>query len=87
MYGDVVMGVQKRPDEDHEPFEIVIEDLKHELLSRSDIEDTKLDTADLKELVKRFKALVKERTGKEFPARPVEAAQGRGRRRVRFVDE
>ena len=28
MYGDVVMGVQKRPDEDHEPFETVIDDLK-----------------------------------------------------------
>src|SRR4026208_887033 len=26
MYGDVVMGVQKRPDEDHEPFEVVIHD-------------------------------------------------------------
>ena len=25
MYGDVVMGVQKRPGEDHEPFEVVIE--------------------------------------------------------------
>ncbi len=25
MYGDVVMGVQKRPGEDHEPFESVIE--------------------------------------------------------------
>src|SRR5690242_6930032 len=24
MYGDVVLGVQKRPDEDHEPFEVVI---------------------------------------------------------------
>src|SRR5205823_14117686 len=30
MYGDVVMGVQKRPSEDHEPFEVVIERLKHE---------------------------------------------------------
>src|SRR5213078_1739871 len=30
MYGDVVMGVQKRPSEDHEPFETVIEGLKHE---------------------------------------------------------
>src|SRR6266496_5293167 len=28
MYGDVVMGVQKRPGEDHEPFEAVIERLK-----------------------------------------------------------
>ena len=30
MYGDVVLGVQKRPGEDHEPFETVIGDLKHE---------------------------------------------------------
>ena len=30
MYGDVVMGVQKRPEEDHEPFETVIHELKHE---------------------------------------------------------
>ena len=31
MYGDVVMGVQKAPSEDHEPFEVVIEGLKNEL--------------------------------------------------------
>ena len=30
MYGDVVLGVQKREGEDHEPFETVIEDFKHE---------------------------------------------------------
>src|SRR5687767_15078088 len=30
MYGDVVLGVQKRPDEDNDPFETVIERLKHE---------------------------------------------------------
>src|SRR5437764_14967001 len=30
MYGDVVMGVQKRPGEDHQPFETVIEYLKYE---------------------------------------------------------
>src|SRR6202035_6145539 len=29
MYGDVVMGVQKREGEDHEPFETVIEEVKH----------------------------------------------------------
>jgi pyruvate,orthophosphate dikinase len=29
MYGDVVMGVQKREGEDHEPFETVIEEFKH----------------------------------------------------------
>ncbi len=69
MYGDVVMGVQKRAGEDHEPFEVVIHELKHEL-HNDDIEDTKLGVADLKELVTRFKALIKERTNKEFPQDP-----------------
>jgi pyruvate,orthophosphate dikinase len=69
MYGDVVMGVQKRPGEDHEPFETVIHQMKHDKYHK-DVEDTKLDTADMKDLVIRFKALVKERTGKEFPSDP-----------------
>jgi pyruvate, orthophosphate dikinase len=70
MYGDVVMGVQKSADEDHEPFEVVIHGLKHERY-HADIEDTKLTVGDLKDLVARFKALIKERTGgKEFPQDP-----------------
>src|SRR5678816_217344 len=75
MYGDVVLGVQKRPDEDHEPFETVIEGLKHERYHQ-DIEDTKLTVDDLKELVVRFKALVKERAGKNFPASPWDQLMG-----------
>src|SRR5438270_3839505 len=67
MYGDVVMGVQKAPDEDHEPFESAIEHLKDERYSKHDFPDVKLTHADLKELVKRFKALIKARTGKSFP--------------------
>src|SRR5467141_930454 len=67
MYGDVVMGVQKAPDEDHEPFESEIEHLKDQRYSKHDFPDVKLTHADLKELVKRFKALIKERTGKTFP--------------------
>ena len=66
MYGDVVMGVQKRPNEDHEPFEVLIEALKHERY-HSDIEDTKLEVKDLQEMVVRFKKLIKERSGAEFP--------------------
>src|SRR6266852_623427 len=69
MYGDVVMGVQKRAGEDHEPFEVVIEALKHER-HHADIEDTKLNVDDLKELVTRFKGLIKGRTGQEFPQDP-----------------
>ncbi|PYK42665.1 MAG: pyruvate, phosphate dikinase [Verrucomicrobia bacterium] len=75
MYGDVVMGVQKRPEEDHEPFETVIHELKHER-HHKDIDDTKLSVGDLKELVARFKNLVKERTGKQFPNDPWEQLQG-----------
>jgi pyruvate,orthophosphate dikinase len=75
MYGDVVLGVQKRPDEDHEPFEMVIEKLKHER-HHQDVEDTKLTPEDLKELVSRFKALVKERVGREFPASPWDQLMG-----------
>jgi len=66
MYGDVVMNVQKRPNEDHEPFEVVIHDLKHERY-HADIDDPKLTAKDLQELVVRFKKLIKDRTGKEFP--------------------
>src|SRR3954470_5402544 len=66
MYGDVVLGVQKAANEDHEPFETVIHELKHERY-HEDVEDTKLSVDDLKELVTRFKALVKERVGKQFP--------------------
>jgi pyruvate,orthophosphate dikinase len=75
MYGDVVLGVQKRPDEDHEPFEVAIHSLKHERYHQ-DIEDTKLTVDDLRELVARFKALVKERVGKNFPDSPWDQLMG-----------
>ncbi|MBV9392179.1 MAG: pyruvate, phosphate dikinase [Verrucomicrobia bacterium] len=67
MYGDVVMGVQKRDDEDHEPFETVIEGVKHEAGAEK---DTDLSLEHLKTLVERFKQLIKERTGKTFPQDP-----------------
>ena len=75
MYGDVVMGVQKREGEDHEPFETVIHEFKHEKY-HSDIEDSKLTAEDQKELVKRFKALVQERTSKSFPSNPWDQLRG-----------
>jgi len=69
MYGDVVLGVQKREGEDHEPFETVIHEFKHEKYG-NDIVDSDLTAGDQQELVKRFKDLVKQRTGKSFPADP-----------------
>ena len=76
MYGDVVMGVQKLPGEHHEPFETVIDELKNERHGNPDIEDTRLATGDLKELVGRFKKLVKSRTGKAFPENPWDQLTG-----------
>ena len=77
MYGDVVMGVQKRAGEHHEPFEVVIEQVKNEKFpGRKDVPDTELDAAALKEMVVRFKKLVQERTGREFPSNPNEQLRG-----------
>jgi pyruvate,orthophosphate dikinase len=73
MYGDVVMGVQKRHENEHEPFDAVMDGLKHEVGVQ---EDTQLGEAHLRELVKRFKALIKERTGKAFPADPMDQLMG-----------
>jgi len=75
MYGDVVMGVQKREGEDHDPFESVIHKLKHDH-HEEEIDDAHLTVADYKELVARFKALVKERTGKAFPNNPWDQLKG-----------
>jgi pyruvate,orthophosphate dikinase len=73
MYGDVVMGVQKRPGEDHEPFETVIEQVKHEAKVELDSE---LSAGDLKKLVQGFKDLIHERTGETFPQDPRQQLRG-----------
>ena len=64
MYGDVVMGVQARNEAEPEPFHHVMEGLKAEIGKKF---DTELTVEDLKELVKRYKTLIKERIGKTFP--------------------
>jgi len=79
MYGDVVMGVQKKPGEDHEPFEVIIETLKAELFpGQQHVEDTKIDAKGLQTLVKRFKAL-----SRNAPARTSPPILGSARRRHR----
>ncbi|MFO8022114.1 MAG: pyruvate, phosphate dikinase [Perlabentimonas sp.] len=64
MYGDVVMGLKPESKEDNDPFEEIIEKIKEE---RNINLDTEFTTDDLKELVKRFKKAVKDKTGKDFP--------------------
>ena len=64
MYGDVVMGVQARNEEEEDPFQQVLEKLKE----RAGVSvDSDLTTRDLKELVKRYKALILKRTRSAFP--------------------
>jgi pyruvate,orthophosphate dikinase len=76
MYGDVVMGVQKLPSEDEEPFEILIEQVKKKLLGNAHADDTDLSADDLQVLVAEFKKLVKSRTGKAFPSDPWDQLRG-----------
>ena len=76
MYGDVVMGVQKLPTEDEEPFEILIEQVKKKLLGNAHADDTDLSAEDLQVLVAEFKKLVKSRTGKAFPNDPWDQLRG-----------
>ena len=63
MFGKTVMGV------DGELFEGAIEHAKEKKGVTNDVE---LDTADLKALVKKFKAIVKKEAGREFPQDPTE---------------
>ena len=67
MYGDVVLGMKPVSKEDHDPFEVIIEEQKEKKGVKN---DTDLTTDDLKELVKNFKAAVKKQTGEDFPANP-----------------
>ena len=67
MYGDVVLGMKPASKEEEDPFEVIIHKMKNQ---RNVKLDTELSTDDLKELVKQFKAAVKEVTGKDFPTNP-----------------
>jgi len=73
MYGDVVMGLKPVSKEDHDPFEVIIDMVKEKKGVQL---DTDLDAADLKELVARFKGLIRARIGRDFPTDPWEQLWG-----------
>lgn len=63
MFADVVMGLSKAK------FETVIDDIKAEKKVKL---DTELDTEDLREMVKRFKAFYHDQLHEDFPTDPKE---------------
>jgi pyruvate,orthophosphate dikinase len=63
MFGNVVMGM------DRSEFEKILEEKKHQ---RGISLDTELNQEDLKDLVEKYKDLVKKSTGKDFPQNPRE---------------
>jgi pyruvate,orthophosphate dikinase len=73
MYGDVVLDLKPTSKTEIDPFEHIMEELKHEKKAKL---DTDLTVADLKELVKRFKLAVKAKKGKDFPEDPYEQMWG-----------
>jgi pyruvate, orthophosphate dikinase len=73
MFGDVVMGMKPESKEEEDPFEVIIDQIKHEKNVEKDLD---LTTDDLKEMVARFKAAIKEKTGKDFPTDPWEQLWG-----------
>ena len=64
MYGDVVLGMKPKSKADIDPFEAIMEKVKEEKGVKL---DTELEVSDLQNLVKLFKAAVKDFTGKDFP--------------------
>jgi pyruvate, orthophosphate dikinase len=73
MYGDVVMDLKPVSKTDIDPFEEIIEEVKHKKGIKN---DTELTVDDLKELVVKFKAAVKKKAGKDFPTNPWEQLWG-----------
>src|SRR5208283_5476289 len=63
MYGDVVLGLKPQSKDEHDPFDELIEEMR----KKRGVEfDNQLSATDLKELVERYKALIRERKKVEF---------------------
>ena len=73
MYGDVVLGMKPVNKEDIDPFEAIIMDVKKQ---RGITLDNEMTVDELKQLVKAFKAAIKQQTGKDFPDNPMDQLWG-----------
>ncbi|KLT69190.1 pyruvate, phosphate dikinase [Flavobacterium sp. ABG] len=73
MYSEVVMGMKPKSKEDEDPFEEIIDQLKHEKGVKLDSEFT---AEHFKEMVSLFKNAVKQFTSTDFPTDPWEQLWG-----------
>ena len=63
MFGNVVMGIE------HDKFEKILDEKKKEVGAKVDVD---LSAKDLKDVVRKYKKLIKDETGSEFPQDPYE---------------
>jgi len=73
MYGDVVLGLKPKGKDEHDPFEVIMDDVKAKKGIKFDLE---LTAEDLKKLVTLYKKEIKEKTGNNFPEDPMEQLWG-----------
>ncbi|MBN2779413.1 MAG: pyruvate, phosphate dikinase [Bacteroidales bacterium] len=72
MYGGVVMGVEAE-DGKHDPFEVILDEVKD---AKGYASDAELTAEDLKAIVEEFKAVVRKHAGVDFPTNPWEQLWG-----------
>jgi pyruvate,orthophosphate dikinase len=73
MYGDVVLGLKPQSEDEHDPFEVILQRKKE---AKGVTHDTELDADALKELTEEFKSEIKNKLGKDFPEDPMEQLWG-----------
>lgn len=64
MYGDVVLGVRAKNEQSHDPFEEILSAVKKQ--SKAEF-DNQLSAADLQEIIRRYKILIRKEIGRDFP--------------------
>ena len=73
MYGDVVLGLKPESKDELDPFDEIIEEMR----KKRGVEfDNQLSASDLKDLVERYKGLIRERKHLEFRQDPMDQLWG-----------
>lgn len=73
MYGDVVLGLKPAQKDETDPFEHILEEMR----KRRNVQfDSELPASDLKELVERYKTLIRAHKDVIFPQDPMEQLWG-----------